>query len=125
MAEDICPADAWAGQTPPTPRQSAGCGPRNQSQLTAPNGTFVSDHHGAPAQPATRCRRQAPTLHQGPSPPLDPIPTILWPTSLGAFYEALTDVFGFERHDDQWKVMGLAAHGEPTFDLVMGDFVVA
>jgi carbamoyltransferase len=36
---------------------------------------------------------------------------------LGAFYEAYTELLGFERHNDEWKVMGLAAYGEPTYDL--------
>jgi len=40
-----------------------------------------------------------------------------WPNSLGAFYEAFTDLLGFERNADEWKVMGLAAYGEPRVDL--------
>ena len=43
--------------------------------------------------------------------------TIDWPNSLGSFYEAFTDLLGFERHGDEWKVMGLAAYGKPTVDL--------
>jgi carbamoyltransferase len=41
----------------------------------------------------------------------------LWPNSLGLFYEAFTDLLGFRRHSDEWKVMGLAAYGEPTANL--------
>jgi len=64
-----------------------------------------------------RGARQATTLYHGAGTRLDPIRTILWPNSLGAFYEAFTDLLGFERHNDEWKVMGLAAYGEPTYDL--------
>jgi carbamoyltransferase len=41
----------------------------------------------------------------------------VWPDSLGLFYEAFTDLLGFRRHSDEWKVMGLAAYGEPSVDL--------
>jgi carbamoyltransferase len=36
---------------------------------------------------------------------------------LGLFYESFTDLLGFERNSDEWKVMGLAAYGQPTVDL--------
>jgi carbamoyltransferase len=42
---------------------------------------------------------------------------IAYPNSLGVFYESFTDLLGFERNNDEWKVMGLAAYGEPTYDL--------
>src|SRR5262249_30770218 len=35
----------------------------------------------------------------------------------GVFYESFTDLLGFERNNDEWKVMGLAAYGRPTHDL--------
>jgi carbamoyltransferase len=37
------------------------------------------------------------------------------PHSLGLFYEALTEHLGFRRSSDEYKVMALAAYGEPTF----------
>ncbi|MCC6174001.1 MAG: hypothetical protein IT305_01750 [Chloroflexi bacterium] len=39
---------------------------------------------------------------------------LAYPNSLGLLYETFTDLLGFERHSDEWKVMGLAAYGTPT-----------
>ncbi|HEO72582.1 MAG TPA: carbamoyltransferase [Candidatus Hydrogenedentes bacterium] len=38
-----------------------------------------------------------------------------YPNSLGVFYSAITDYLGFLRASDEYKVMGLAAYGEPEF----------
>ena len=38
-----------------------------------------------------------------------------FPHSLGIFYEALTQYLGFENYGDEYKVMGLAPYGEPTY----------
>jgi carbamoyltransferase len=38
-----------------------------------------------------------------------------YPNSLGVFYSALTDYLGFLRASDEYKVMGLASYGEPTY----------
>jgi carbamoyltransferase len=40
---------------------------------------------------------------------------IYFPHSLGTFYEALTQYLGFPNYGDEYKVMGLAAYGEPAF----------
>ncbi len=40
-----------------------------------------------------------------------------FPNSLGLFYARITEMLGFQPFSDEWKVMGLAAYGEPTFDL--------
>lgn len=40
---------------------------------------------------------------------------INYPHSLGVLYSAVTDYLGFERASDEYKVMGLAAYGEPEF----------
>ncbi len=58
-------------------------------------------HHAVPARGET----------------LTPLRVFDYPNSLGAFYEAYTDVLGFERQNDEWKVMGLAAFGVPDDDL--------
>jgi len=42
------------------------------------------------------------------------------PHSLGLFYSYITAHLGFEPFSDEYKVMGLAAYGEPRFDEVMG-----
>ena len=38
-----------------------------------------------------------------------------FPHSLGVFYSALTALLGFSVNDEEYKVMGLAAHGTPRF----------
>jgi carbamoyltransferase len=60
---------------------------------------------------------QATSVYHAEGDRLRLIRTIKFPNSLGAFYEAFTDLLGFERNNDEWKVMGLAAYGEPTHDL--------
>src|SRR5207249_10002287 len=40
-----------------------------------------------------------------------------YPNSIGVFYAGVTEMLGFEPLSDEWKVMGLAAYGQPTFDL--------
>jgi carbamoyltransferase len=39
---------------------------------------------------------------------------IHFPHSLGLFYQAVTQLLGFPDYGDEYKVMGLAAYGEPT-----------
>jgi carbamoyltransferase len=40
---------------------------------------------------------------------------IFFPHSLGIFYEAMTQYLGFVHYGDEYKVMGLAAYGQPRF----------
>lgn len=40
---------------------------------------------------------------------------IHFPHSLGVFYQALTQHLGFPHYGDEYKVMGLAPYGQPTF----------
>lgn len=40
---------------------------------------------------------------------------VLFPHSLGVFYQALTQYLGFPTYGDEYKVMGLAPYGEPRF----------
>lgn len=40
---------------------------------------------------------------------------ILFPHSLGIFYQALTQYLGFINYGDEYKVMGLAPYGEPQY----------
>jgi carbamoyltransferase len=46
------------------------------------------------------------------------------PHSLGQFYAAITAYLGFKPDHDEYIVMGLAAHGEPTFALEMSEHVL-
>lgn len=41
--------------------------------------------------------------------------SIDWPLSLGHVYSAFTEYLGFEPFSDEYKVMGLAAYGEPRY----------
>jgi carbamoyltransferase len=44
---------------------------------------------------------------------LEPIRRVGFPHSLGLFYSGLSQYLGFPRFGDEYKVMGLAAHGQP------------
>ena len=41
--------------------------------------------------------------------------TVGFPHSLGLLYTAVTQYLGFPRYGDEYKVMGLAAYGQPTY----------
>ena len=38
-----------------------------------------------------------------------------FPNSLGIFYHAMTQFLGFQNYGDEYKIMGLAAYGEPIY----------
>jgi carbamoyltransferase len=40
---------------------------------------------------------------------------VFFPHSLGIFYEAMTQYIGFPHYGDEYKVMGLAPYGKPTY----------
>lgn len=44
---------------------------------------------------------------------LEPLGSILLPTSLGALYQIVTTFLGFRTFGDEYKTMGLAAYGDP------------
>jgi carbamoyltransferase len=47
------------------------------------------------------------------------IKKIYFPHSLGIFYEAITQLLGFQNYGDEYKVMGLSSYGNPEFfDLI-------
>ncbi len=50
---------------------------------------------------------------------------VAFPHSLGLFYTALTQYLGFLGFGDEYKVMGLAAYGEPRFAERLGEVVPA
>jgi carbamoyltransferase len=47
-----------------------------------------------------------------------------FPHSLGIFYQALTQYIGFPHYGDEYKVMGLAPYGEPSFLAEMRQIVL-
>jgi carbamoyltransferase len=54
---------------------------------------------------------------------LDVLARVHFPHSLGLFYTALTQFLGFHGFGDEYKVMGLAAYGEPRFAEALGRVV--
>jgi carbamoyltransferase len=48
---------------------------------------------------------------------------VYFPHSLGIFYQALTQYLGFPHYGDEYKVMGLAPYGQPSFLDVMRKIV--
>ncbi len=48
---------------------------------------------------------------------------VYFPHSLGIFYQALTQYLGFPRYGDEFKVMGLAPYGLPSFIGAMREIV--
>lgn len=48
---------------------------------------------------------------------------VLFPHSLGQFYQALTQYLGFPNYGDEYKVMGLAPYGQPSFMPEMDELV--
>jgi carbamoyltransferase len=48
---------------------------------------------------------------------------VYFPHSLGTFYQTLTQYLGFPHYGDEYKVMGLAPYGKPTFMDAMRDVV--
>ena len=47
-----------------------------------------------------------------------------FPNSLGLFYSVITSFLGFEVNDAEYKVMGLAAYGQPNFFEELKDFIL-
>jgi carbamoyltransferase len=60
---------------------------------------------------------EATSIWHGQGGKLQLIEMIRWPNSLGLFYAQFTAWLGFERFQDEWKVMGLAPYGGPGIDL--------
>ncbi len=48
---------------------------------------------------------------------------VRFPHSLGLFYTAFTQLLGFTNYGDEYKVMGLAAYGEPRFTAQLRDVI--
>ncbi len=56
---------------------------------------------------------------------IDVLERVHFPHSLGLFYTAITQFLGFPGFGDEYKVMGLAAYGEPSFADKLGRVVPA
>jgi carbamoyltransferase len=51
--------------------------------------------------------------------------SVRFPHSLGILYTAFTQFLGFPKYGDEYKMMGLAAYGEPVFARQVGEIVSA
>ena len=51
----------------------------------------------------------------GEGPSMKPLGEVTFPHSLGMYYTALTQYLGFWKFGDEYKVMGLAAYGQPAY----------
>jgi len=77
---------------------------------------FVSPFDGAAALSADGLGDFASTMWAtGEGPRLRKLGEITFPHSLGIYYTALTQYLGFWKFGDEYKVMGLAAYGQPEF----------
>ena len=54
-------------------------------------------------------------LYYGKGNKILPLKNITFPHSLGLFYSTITAFLGFKVNNDEYKVMGLAAYGKPTY----------
>ena len=46
-----------------------------------------------------------------------------FPHSLGVFYEAFTQLIGFKKYGEEYKMMGLSSYGEPKYkDIILNNF---
>ena len=52
---------------------------------------------------------------QGTGTDIDVTGRVYFPHSLGIFYQALTQYLGFPHYGDEYKVMGLAPYGQPSY----------
>jgi len=59
----------------------------------------------------------------GRSNEIEQIREIRYPNSLGLFYAMMTAYLGFEVNEGEYKVMGLASYGKPTFDDQVGQLL--
>jgi carbamoyltransferase len=62
-------------------------------------------------------------LAVGRGPRLEVLQRVHFPHSLGQLYTAVTQYLGFPAFGDEYKVMGLAAYGEPHFAARLGEIV--
>jgi carbamoyltransferase len=58
---------------------------------------------------------QSTLISHGEGHRMRPLRAVGFPHSLGILYTAVTQYLGFPRYGDEYKVMGLAAYGQPTY----------
>jgi carbamoyltransferase len=63
-------------------------------------------------------------LYAGSAAGIEQLKEVRYPNSLGLFYATLTAYLGFEVNEGEYKVMGLAAYGRPTFDREIAELLI-
>jgi carbamoyltransferase len=52
------------------------------------------------------------------------IEQLYFPNSLGIFYEAMTQINGFKKYGDEYKIMGLSTYGKPIYSqLILSEII--
>lgn len=64
------------------------------------------------------------TIGHGRGRDLELIEEVHFPASLGLLYSALTSFCGFDVNDGEYKLMGLAPYGEPTYERALLDHAI-
>lgn len=63
-------------------------------------------------------------LYEGKGNEITPLKTIDFPHSLGLLYSTITSFLGFMVNNDEYKVMGLAAYGQPEYESFFKDELI-
>lgn len=63
-------------------------------------------------------------LAKGKGNKMEVLEKVLFPHSIGIFYTAFTQYLGFPHYGDEYKVMGLAPYGKPTYLKEMEDILI-
>ncbi|MFA6280120.1 MAG: carbamoyltransferase C-terminal domain-containing protein [Bdellovibrionales bacterium] len=63
------------------------------------------------------------SLYRGQGSALELVREVAYPHSLGLFYTAITSYLGFEAHEGEYKVMGLAPYGQPLYRDVLSGLI--
>ncbi len=63
-------------------------------------------------------------LYVGTPTRIEQLKEICYPHSLGLFYATMTAYLGFEVNEGEYKVMGLASYGKPTYDNQVGELLL-
>ncbi len=82
---------------------------------------YASPHHDAAILTVDGVGEWATTsLWRGRGSQIEPVAEVRFPHSLGLYYSAITAHLGFAVNEGEFKVMGMAAYGEPRFLEEMG-----
>ena len=63
------------------------------------------------------------TLYKAEGDELTKLSEIVFPQSIGMFYSTITDFLGYRPFSDEWRVMGMAAYGDPNSHSKLDDLI--